>query len=262
MLCSDKGFTEYADRLAVESVEDYNKYINELYLYRTQNDDKNLQLQDQIKKVEVTATSPFSINQNDMQGIANKVRTHLSAGSVSYTGGRVKVVEPQINIYWSNPVSFNRLRDVRVELSATSLKAGDVPIVNVSINSGFFDLLPEVFNADNSDIVVVLDQGTLKVTNNTNNFIDIESFTIYFGDKADTLPDLGLSIPPQATSEKTFSQSFEVFNAPPSAQNPRYIELGNPQGTFHFGVALSYFNVDTNVRNTLLKRKVYSRTDF
>lgn len=261
----DGGFTDYADKLALNSAKKYNNYVDNFYLHTIQNDEKKLKLQNKINNLNVSVRSPFLINEDDVQAVKNKVKSSLSSGSILFTtGGGLKVIEPQINNYLSNPLNANRLKNIETTLSSESLKADDSPEVEVLINSGLYDLLPTVFKTGNTELAVELDRGVLKVTNNTNNFIDIEAFTIYWGDKVDTLEKLDLSIPPQATSKKKVSGSFDVYKSPVNSgnQNPRYVSLNNSKGTFHFGVALSYFNVDTNVRNTLLERETYSRSDF
>ena len=102
--------------------------------------------------------------------------------------------------------------------------------------------------------------------NKTNHYINVESFSVYADSLVDTAEKIGLSLPPLSEKTVDFSRKMDVLKGVSFKDVwlylPRYKFYADADEKLTFGVALSYFNVDTNKRNTLLLRETYSRSDF
>lgn len=270
VLCKDRGFTAYADQLAIVAAERYNQYIDDYYSSTSENISREQILNDLLETVKVDVTSSFPLSEVDKRVVTSSLKKDLALGKVIYVHYKgLKIVEPAIKFFLESPgdnrgryKDYGRLKRVDAEISPRVLRVGDEPIVNIELKSGYYDLLPDMFAAQNSDIDIQLDNGYLIVMNKTRNYIDVESFTSYWGDRVSNLKQLDLSVPPQSSIRMKVSDRLEVYWRMVSQRNPRYVKLSDPQGVFNFGMALSYFVVDTSERNTLLERKAFRKSEL
>lgn len=266
LLCLDNGFNDYIDDLIEETTEAYNLAVGSFTASIERKQRLESQLSGMLERTTVKVISPMTLSDDVTETISDSVGFELVPGRFDYSRqDGLKLVEPFIKVVSRLPENIQRIRSIDYKVSAERLNAGDEPIVNVLIKSAVYDMLPSSFQAKDGNIHAILENGTLKVSNSTNNFINIESFTIYWGENVSTLKDIALSIPPQAVDSKRVSRQFDVYDAPHSwnpQDNPRYVKLENNRDVFPFGVAISYYNVDTNKRNTLFERKTYTRSNL
>ncbi|WCP66708.1 hypothetical protein LYZ37_12765 [Vibrio tubiashii] len=266
LLCLDNGFNEYVDELLEESVKTYNKVLTQPDSAVQQKKIMEAELTSALERINVDVHASSVYPAQLSKQIKDGLRLNMVSGELKYSkGAGLELVEPYIEVSIQLPPSYQRIKNIKYDYSPYRLTAGDEYQVDVQVKSAVYDMLPVVFEAKDQNIQAVIDNGVLKVTNKTNNFINIESFTVYWGENADTIKDLELSIPPQAISSKSLRDQFDVYDAykyPRYYNSDRYVDVESVGSRFNFGVAISYFNIDTNKRNTLYQKNVYSRADL
>ncbi|MBH9739980.1 hypothetical protein [Vibrio navarrensis] len=263
LLCLDNGFNEYVDELLEESATIYNKTLTrpDSAVQRKKIMEAELKSALERTNIDVHASSAYPTQLSEQ--IKSGLRLTMVPGELKYSQhAGLELVDPYIEVFIQLPSSYQRVKNIKYDYSPYRLTVGDEYQVDVQVKSAVYDMLPFVFEAKDQNIHAVIDNGVLQVTNKTNNFINIESFTIYWGRNADTIKDLELSIPPQAVSSKNLSNQFDVYKYPHKYNSDRYVDVESAGARFDFGVAISYFNIDTNKRNTLFQKSVYSRSEL
>ncbi|WP_133408161.1 hypothetical protein [Parashewanella tropica] len=266
LLCMDNGFNEYVNTLVSKAATVYDRAIASYPRLISQKKTLELLLANMISQKKVNITSHSAFPSSAKKEIKKSVHFGLIEGKLEYSSkDGLKLVKPYIKVDSKLPKHIKRINYIEYEPIVKRLDVGDSSTVSVIINSAVYDMLPYEFIAKDSNVHVTLKNGTLEVSNRTGNFINIESFTIYWGKHASTLKETALSIPPQATDDLRVSSKFEVYNNPHDwniLNNPRYKKLEDIQGKFPFGIAISYYNVDTNIRKTIFKKHSFSRKDL
>ncbi|WP_373940801.1 hypothetical protein L0991_07055 [Vibrio chagasii] len=263
LLCLDNGFNEYVDEVLAASVKVYNEALIQPNSLVQQKKIMEAELASALERtnINVHASSAYPAQLNEK--IKSGVRLTMVPGEFKYSKrAGLELVDPYIKVTMQLPRSYQRVQNIKYNYSPSRLAVGDEYQVDVQVQSGVYDMLPLVYKAKDKNIHAVIDDGTLKVTNKTDNFINIESFTIYWGEHADTIKNLELSIPPQSVSSKGLSKQFDIYKNYYNYNSDRYVDVESLGSRFDFGVAISYFNIDTNKRNTLFQKRAYSRSDL
>ncbi len=263
LLCSDNGFNEYVDEVLAASVKIYNEALTQPNSLVQQKKIMEAELTSALERtnINVNASSVYPTQLSEQ--IKSGLRLTMVPGELKYSKrAGLELVDPYIKVFIQLPHSYQRVQNIKYDYSPSRLTVGDEYQVDVQVQSAMYDMLPFVYKAKDQNIHAVIDNGVLKVTNKTNNFINIESFTIYWGENADTIKDLELSIPPQSVSSKSLSKQFDVYKNPYNYNSDRYVDVESLGSRFNFGVAISYFNIDTNKRNTLFQKSAYSRSEL
>lgn len=266
MLCLDNGFNSYVDTFIAKAAEQYNDALGTYQLSVERHKKLEEQLKVLMKNTTIKINSPIKLDTDVTKIIEDSVKLSVVPGRLRFSKKEgIYVVEPYVSVESNIPSSIERIRSIHSSISTSQLKVGDEPVVSVTIDSAVYDMLPSSFVGNDNNVQVQLENGTLKLTNRTNNFINIEAFTIYWGDNVTTVDNVVPAMAPQSVITKDISKQFDVFKSPNSygaTNNPRYTKFEETRTAFPFGLALSYYNVDTNKRNTLFKRKTYTRSDL
>lgn len=118
-----------------------------------------------------------------------------------------------------------------------------------------FNYLPEYFFNKDKSISIEVNNKSMNIVNLTNNYINIESVSMYYNDNIKTIKNLNLKLPPQSVEKNYNISSLEHYNN-------KLIEVKSKNQKVNYGFAISYYNQDVDKRNTLYKTKNYTINSF
>ena len=133
----------------------------------------------------------------------------------------------------------------------------------IFIKSVYFNFIPNKFIVKNKDLTIVINNITNKLTvyNHSNQFIEINSIVLYYGNIVSSkifqfdqnAMHLKLRIPPESYVSKyiNFPEARQIF-----------VKLTNKDQIHKYGISLSYKKIDENILKTLFKVKKFSVKDF
>ena len=121
------------------------------------------------------------------------------------------------------------------------------------IRSVYFNFLPLHFVAKNHDLKVVVDNKmkVIKIYNDSNQFVEVNSIVLYYGDKVKNIDEGKQNIPPKSFIAKKIFFPLEYF-----------VKLVNKNQTHNYGVSISYRKINENIIKTLFQTKKFSVKDF
>jgi len=128
--------------------------------------------------------------------------------------------------------------------------------VEFKITGLMFNYLPDVISRSNKEIEVTIKTNgsrNIQLINKTNNYININSVSYYYG--ADIITrNINVKLPPQGKSEHVFI--MEQFT------NNRFLPLTKKDQKITVGLAVEYTNIKYNKQDSLLYLKKISHRDY
>ncbi|MFD2179533.1 hypothetical protein [Veronia pacifica] len=249
-LCSDHGFNKYIDELVNFSVREYNNNIDAYTTLINHVQNKTIDIKVSSKD-KISADLESHIKRDTrFEVVPRKYNMETNIWGKPY----IKVIKP---LNYSG-----RIKGIKYSLSKTSIQHDESPSLDISVSSAYYDMKPKFYSTSDNSINASWSNGKLKIVNLTNNYIEIDSFSMYWGKNVSTLDNLNMSVPPQSEKTKYVSSAYTSDGWSRYENNPRFVKYENKNKKFPFGIAISYFNVDTNKRNTLFKKTDYSRANL
>ena len=155
--------------------------------------------------------------------------------------------------------------DFNVDVSAPSVitrKNGKFSQYSISVtvkSKDFEKVIPRSYSNSNRDIELILDGSTIKVRNNTNQYVTVDAISLYYNAKILTVSGTNLKnyieLSPQSVSTISINK-FDIDRLPNNYYNVTLSKAKNIQVDFGFGV--KYRITEQNSSKSLYKTEKYS----
>ena len=198
-----------------------------------------------------TAIQAMIVNSNSPSWIKQVAHEKL------YPQWEKEVSEFHVTCKHSSEKSFNFTIQcptlISKSITETGIKKYSVKVVIHSRN--FERIIPTEFKGEDQYLSASITSGSVIVKNLSNNFINLNSFSVYYKDKVATLSSLKADLPP--LSEYRISLR-KFLNQLPNISRKKYSSKMAAKEKIDFGFATKYKIIDLNKEKTLFKKDVFS----